>query len=177
MPHRHLRRLICAAVATLAAAVLVAPTSAVADPQTETVYVDAQTAEINTGAGIIFDAAAALLYQAAPIYIIGFPVAADTTGPITLPSGYQPQHNGFPPAPIPYHDHVLGVLDNVLRQVVEMRYSSAYAYSPDFVPITSADQIPDAEAAGKLEIINPGAPNPYQNWTTTVLIRPVMPAS
>ena len=56
-----------------------------------------------------------------------------------------------------------------------MRYSWAYAYSPGFVPITSADQIPAAEAAGKLEPINPGAPDPYQLWTTTVLVRPVLP--
>jgi hypothetical protein len=60
------------------------------------------------------------------------------------------------------------------RQIVEMRYSWAYAYSPDFVPITSADQIPAAEAAGKLDIINPVAADPYQLATITVLIRPVI---
>ena len=58
-----------------------------------------------------------------------------------------------------------------------MRYSSAYAYSLEFVPITSGDEIPDAEATGKLEAINPGAPDPYQLWTTTVLIRPIMRGS
>jgi len=60
------------------------------------------------------------------------------------------------------------------RQIVEMRYSWAYAYSPDFVPITSADQIPAAEDARKLEIINPAAPDPYQLWTRTVLVRPLL---
>ena len=134
---------------------------------------------------MIFDASVGLLQHASPIYIVGFPVAAGTTGPITLPSGYEPQHNGFPPAPIPYHDHVLaaaprlgtsgtaGQYSATLR-VVEMRYSSTYAYSPNFVPITGTDQIPAAEAAGQLEIVNPGAPDPYRIWTTTVLIRPVV---
>jgi hypothetical protein len=56
-----------------------------------------------------------------------------------------------------------------------MSYSWMYAYSPAFVPITSADQIPGAEAAGELEPINPGAPDPYQVWTTTILVRPVLP--
>ena len=55
-----------------------------------------------------------------------------------------------------------------------MRYSWPYAYSLDFVPITSADQIPAAEAAGKLEAINAGAPDPHQIWTTTILVRPVI---
>ena len=64
MPDRcHLRRLICAAVATLAALV-VGPGSAVAGRQTEPVYLDGHTVEINTGAGLIFDATTALLDQA-----------------------------------------------------------------------------------------------------------------
>jgi hypothetical protein len=144
------------------------------------------TAEINNAAAVIFDASAGLLEQASPIYIIEFPVAPGTTGPITLPSGYQPQHNGFPPSPIPYHDHVLTSAPGLATsgtpgdymaplRVVAMRYSRTYAYSPAFVPITSAEQIPGAEANGELERINPGAPDPYQVWTTTVLVRPVLP--
>jgi hypothetical protein len=163
------------------------PASAVAaGPATETVYVDGRTAQINTSATVIFDPSAGLLEQAAPIYIVEFPVAEGTTGPIVLPSGYQPQHNGFPPSPIPYHDHVLtsapglgtsgtaGDYTAPLR-VVALRYSWTYAYSDGFVPITSSDQIPGAEAAGRLEPINPGAPDPFQIWTTTVLVRPVLP--
>ena len=185
---RHLRRaptLVCAALLA-SLAVLSGSAIAAGPPSSETVYVQGQTAEINTGAAVLFDASAGLLQHASPIYIIGFPVAEGTIGPLTLPSGYEPQHNGFPPAPIPYHDHVLtaapglgtsgtaGQYGATLR-VVEMRYSSAYAYSPTFVPITSVDQMPAAEASGQLEIINPGAADPYQRWTTTVLIRPVMP--
>lgn len=168
----HLLPLVCASLTMLVAG----PASAgAAGRDTETVYLDGHTAQINTGAAVIFNASPGLLSEASPIFIIGFPVAPDTTGPITLPSGYQPQHNGFPPSPIPYHDHVLPSALPAARQIVEMRYSRAYAYSPAFVPITSAGQIPGAEAAGELEVINPGASDRYQLWTTTVLVRPVLP--
>jgi hypothetical protein len=182
----HLLTLVCAALVLPVAGVAAPPSVMAAGPGTETVYVDGVTAEINTGAAIIFDPSATLLQLASPIYIVEFPVTAGTTGPITLPSGYQPQHNGSPPSPIPYHDHVLtsapglGAVDGTGRyaaplRVVATRYSRAYAYSQTFVPITSAGQIPAAEAAGKLEQINAGAPNPYEIWTSTVLIRPVLP--
>src|SRR4051812_29217763 len=181
-PRRHLLSLICAALVTPLAA---ASALAAGPPATETVYVEGHTAEINTGAAVIFDASASLLKHASPIYILGFPVADGTTGPITLPSGYQPQHNGFPPAPIPYHDHLLAAAPGLgtsgtagqygapLR-VVEMRYGPAYAADPAFVPITSADQIPAAEAAGRFAVISPGSPDPYEHWTTTILIRPIV---
>jgi hypothetical protein len=178
--------LVCAALVLPAAGLGVGATSTLAAPLTEPYYFQGHTVEANTGAGGIFDASAALLEQASPLYIIGFPVAPGTTGPITLPSGYQPQHNGFPPSPIPYHDHVIAAAPRLgtsgtagqytaALRVVELRYSWDYAYSAGFVPITSAAQIPAAEAAGKLELINPGAPDPYQIWTTTVLVRPVLP--
>jgi hypothetical protein len=174
---RHRRHLLQLACAVLAIGLAAAPASApAAGLSTETVYVQGHTAEINTSAAVVFDASAELLGQASPIFIIEFPVAAGTTGPITLPSGYQPQHNGFPPSPIPYHDHVLTGEPTPLLRVVAMRYSWTYAYSSGFVPITSADQIAGAEAAGKLELIDPGASDPYQVWTTTVLVRPVLPA-
>lgn len=51
-----------------------------------------------------------------------------------------------------------------------LRYSWAYAYSPSFVPIRSVDEFSAAEASGKLQAINPGAADPFQIWTTTVLI-------
>jgi hypothetical protein len=188
MRHRlHLLTLTCAALAAPVAVFAAGSASALAaGADTETVYVDGHTAAINTRATIIFDPSAGLLAQASPIYIIGFPVAAGTTGPITLPSGYQPQHNGFPPSPIPYHDHVLtsapglGTSGTATQytaplRVVAMQYSWDYAYSAAFVPITSSDQIPGAEAAGELEPINPGAPDPFQLWTTTILVRPVVP--
>jgi hypothetical protein len=183
-PRRHLLSILCASLLTPLAA---GSALAAGPPATETVYVAGQTAEINTGAAVIFDASAGLLQHASPIYILGFPVAEATTGPITLPSGYQPQHNGFPPAPIPYHDHLLAAAPGLgtsgtagqygapLR-VVEMRYSPAYVANAAFVPITSTGQIPAAEAAGRFAVISPGSPDPYQRWTTTILIRPVVSA-
>ena len=141
---------------------------------TEHIYADGNTYTINTGAAVDLDAPGGVLSQAAAFYIIGFPVAAGTTGPITLPSGYQPQNNGLP-APLPYHDHIAADVSNPLRQVVELQYTWTYAYSPSFVPLTSVNQLAAAEASGKLDIVAPGAPDPYQHWTNTVLVRPVVP--
>jgi hypothetical protein len=157
---------------------------AAADPQTENVYVDDQTYAINTGAAVVFDASQGLLAQSSPMYLIGFTVVPGTTGPITLPSGYQPQNNGLP-SPVPYHDHVLtgapglgtsGTAGNygAPLQIVRMQYTLAYTYDPAFVPLTNVDQFAAAEAAGKLEVMNPGASDPYQLWTTTVLVRPIV---
>jgi hypothetical protein len=161
------------AAAVAAVASLVAATGATA-ASTEEIYADGQTYTINTSAATHPVAPDGMLTEAAPFYIIGFPVAPGTTGPITLPSGYQPQHNGAPPSPIPYHDHITADLQNPLRRVVQLRYSWAYAYSPSFVPLTSVSQLPLAAATGKLDVLNPGAPNPYERWTNTVLVRPVI---
>ena len=59
-------------------------------------------------------------------------------------------------------------------RVVEMRYTWAYAYSLSFVPVTSYEDLLAGEAAGIFEAINPSAANPYERWTTTVLVRPVV---
>jgi hypothetical protein len=157
---------------------------AVANPLTENVYVDGETYAINTGAAAVFDASAGLLEQSSPMYLIGFTVLPGTSGPITLPSGYQPQNNGLP-SPVPYHDHVLtgapglgaaGTAGDYKAplQIVRMQYTLAYTYDPAFTPITSVDQFAAAEAAGKLVVLNPGGLDPYQLWTTTVLIRPTV---
>ena len=82
-------------IATIAL-VLGLATAGASGPTTENVYVDGQTYAINTGAAVIADANAELLNSASPMYLIGFSVVAGTTGPITLPSGYEPQNNGLP---------------------------------------------------------------------------------
>src|SRR6266542_2876842 len=139
---------------------------AVADTQTENVYVDGQTYAINTGAAVVFDASPGLLEQSSPMFLIGFTVLPGTTGPIILPSGYQPQNNGLP-SPVPYHDHVLSGAPGLgtsgtagdygaSLQIVRMQYTLAYTYDPAFVPITSVDQIAAAAAAGKLLVLNAG---------------------
>jgi hypothetical protein len=166
-------QLLTVGAAAVAAALAVIGTGSAADP-TEHIYANGQTYTINTAAAVQLDASQGMLDEAAPFYIIGFPVPAGTTGPITLPSGYQPQNNGLP-APIPYHDHIAADVNNPLRRVVELQYSWAYAYSLSFVPLTSVDQLPAAEASGKLDIVAPGASDPYQHWTNTVLVRPIVP--
>jgi hypothetical protein len=174
-PDRNPTRLVLLTTAALAA-ILLTPITALGAQRSESIYVDGQTFQINTAAAVKIDATDALLANATPFYIIGFPVAPGTEGPITLPSGYQPQNNGLP-SPVRYHDHVTTDLHVVLRRVVVMRYTWDYAYSLSFVPITSVDEILAAEAAGKFEIINPGADDPYQIWTTDVLVRPIISAS
>jgi hypothetical protein len=169
-------RRILVLVATVGLLVSALAAAAARAASTEQIYADGQTYTINTSAAVQVDPSAGMLAEAAPFYIIGFPVAPGTTGPITLPSGYQPQNNGLP-APIPYHDHIAAQVGNPLRRVVELRYSWAYAYSPAFVPLTSIDQLPLGEATGKLDVVDPGAADPHQHWTTTVLVRPVVPGS
>jgi hypothetical protein len=163
-----------ALVATVGLLVAAFAAAAAQAASTEQIYADGQTYTINTSAAVQVDASAGMLAEAAPFYIIGFPVAPGTTGPITLPSGYQPQNNGLP-APIPYHDHIAADVGNPLRRVVELRYSWAYAYSPSFVPLTNVSQLSLAEATGVLDVVDPAATNPYENWTSTVLVRPVVP--
>ncbi len=180
MFHRPSRlSLIATAAAMSLALILVAATAALAEPRTESVYAGGQTYQINTAAGIVFDASQGLLQEASPIYVIGFPVAAGTSGPITLPSGYQPQNNGLP-SPIPYHDHVLLAAPGqpgygAPLRVVQLSYTWAYAYSFAFVPVRSYDALVAGEAAAIFEPINFGAANPYEISTTTVLIRPILP--
>jgi hypothetical protein len=172
-------RIRIAVTATAAALAAAAVGSAVAAPATESVYAGGRTFQINTNAAVVFDASAGLLQAASPMYVIAFPVAPGTSGPITLPSGYQPQNNGLP-SPFPYHDHILTAAPGTpgygapLRVVV-LQYTWAYAYSPSFAPLTSVGDLPAAESDGKLAELDPGAADPYQLWTTTVLIRPIVP--
>lgn len=147
-------------------------------------YFGGATYQIETGAAAIIRADANLLAQATPMYLIRFPVAPGTTGPITLPSGYRPQSNGLP-TPDPYHDHVLAAIPGLgsagtageymapLR-LVRMQYTWAYAHSQTFVPIRSVAEIAAAEAAGKLEVLDPDATDPYMVWTSIVLVRPII---
>lgn len=141
-------------------------------------YVDGSTAFF-VSAGTQVDAPARLLEHATPIYLLTFPVAAGTTGPITLPSGYQPQENGNLNAPAPWHDHLLSAVPGasdyspVLRVVV-LRYSPAYAASLAFQPVTSVADLDAAEQAGKFVPIAPGAVDPFQLVKDDVLVRPVV---
>lgn len=140
------------------------------------------------GATLITNASPGVL-KAPPIYILGYPVPPGTSGPITLPSGYQPQCNPCLQEPVAYHDHLLtgapglgtsgtsgGNYESPWRIVILM-YNPLYPYgpsSPFFQPITRDDDLAAAEQAGEFLPINPGAANPYERWTQNVLVCPVV---
>jgi len=82
-----------------------------------------------------------------------------------------------------YHDHVLtgapGLGKNGTAgdfkgpwKIIILMYKPEVAFSLGFQPITSADDIDAAEAAGEFLPINPGAENPFEINTGTVLICP-----
>jgi hypothetical protein len=164
--------------------VLAGSGSAAGRPETEPAYAEGQTYAM-IGVNVLTQASAGLL-SSPPIYGIGFPVAPGTTGPITLPSGYRPQCNPCSHGAFPYHDHVLtgapglgadGTGHGEYRspwRIVVMLYSPSYAYSPSFQPITDEEEIPAAEAAGKLVPINQGGGNPFEIWTQSVLNCPLV---
>lgn len=177
-----MKRLILLVVA--AAALSASPLAAAAgEPGSDLVYAEGQTYTM-LGATLITNASPGVL-KAPPIYILTYPVAPGTTGPITLPSGYQPQCNPCLQEPVAYHDHVLtgapglGTNGTALSnegpwRIVILVYNPAYAYSPFFRPVTSDDQIAAAEAAGDFLPVDAGAANPYEIWTQNVLVCPVV---
>jgi len=131
--------------------------------------------------------------HAEELYLVTYPQATLPTpgsGPITLPSGYQPQcnpcfHPGLP-APFVYHDHVItgapGMGTNGTAgaykapwKIIVLVYNPAYVASPTFRPITSATDVDAAEAAGNVFLpINTGASNPYEIDTGNLLICPTV---
>lgn len=177
-----MKRLILLAVASLAVGAF--PLGAAAAPGSDLAYAEGQTYTM-LGATLIANASPGVL-KAPPIYILSYPVAPGTSGPLTLPSGYQPQCNPCTQEPVRYHDHVLtgapglgtsgtsgGDYESPWRIVV-LVYSPTYAYSPFFRPVTSDDQLAAAEQAGDFLPINPTAANPYEIWTQNVLVCPVV---
>ncbi|HLB10721.1 MAG TPA: hypothetical protein VK617_14365 [Gemmatimonadaceae bacterium] len=131
--------------------------------------------------------------HAEELYIVAYPQATlpqPGAGPITLPSGYQPQcdpcfHPGLP-FPFVYHDHVLtgapGMGKNgtagVFKapwKIIVLVYNPAYVASPTFRPITSATDLDAAEAAGNVFLpINAGGDNVYEVDTGNLLICPLV---
>jgi hypothetical protein len=131
--------------------------------------------------------------HAEELYLVTYPQAtlpAPGAGPITLPSGYQPQcdpcfHPGLP-APFVYHDHVItgapGMGNNGTAgeykapwKIIVLVYNPAYISSPTFRPITSAADLDAAEAAGNVFLpVSPGSANPYEIETGNLLICPTV---
>lgn len=171
--------------ALLSLLLVVVPSTAGAAPSGEPAYADGQTYWMHS-AHLIAGASGGLL-SAPPIYILGFAAPTGSSGPITLPSGYEPQCDPCLQEPVAYHDHLLtgepgsgtsGTAGDYRSpwRVVIMLYNPGYADSPGFVPVTSDDQLSEAEFNHDFVPINPGAPDPYEIWTGNVLICPLVQA-
>src|SRR5207249_8825444 len=118
-----------------------------------------------------------LYAQSEELYLLVYPInpSGTDTDPKTLPSGYQPQcdpcyHPGVPGV-FAYHDHVLTGAPGLGKdgtagemkgpwKIILLVYNPAVFLSPTFTPVTSADDIDAAEAAGTFLPINAGAENP-----------------
>lgn len=189
---RHLRRFVLAATVLALGALLVAGGAAAGKPEIDPTYANGQTVYM-IGPHLIPDARDThpnLYAHSEELYLATYPVAPGTTGPVTLPSGYQPQcnpcfHPGLP-APFVYHDHIItgapGMGTNGTAgaykapwKIIIVRYNPFYALSPTFTPIKSATDLDAAEAAGNVFLpINPQASNPYEIETGNVLICPTV---
>ena len=172
-----------ALLVVVAAACAAFPFPASAAKEAELVYADGQTYTM-VGATLITNASPGIL-DAPPIYILGYQ-APGASGPITLPSGYQPQCNPCLQEPLAYHDHLITGAPGLGThgtaggdylapwRIVILMYNPQYSNRTDFTPVTSDDQLAAAEAAGEFLPINRGAANPYERWTDNVLVCPVV---
>ncbi len=183
------RRLIAIPIALLIGLVPLA--TAWASPEIDQVYAEGQTYDM-LGATLLTQGTEGLL-SAPPLYLIGYPVSSSQTGPLVLASGFSPQCDPCNHSPFHYHDHVLpgvpgagttataGVYKGPWRIVV-LAYNPAYYNLPSFVPLKSDDAIAQAEwdqvhvpnAPHVFLPINGGGANPFEIWTTQVLICPIV---
>lgn len=167
-----------------------APTAHAGAQEIDVSYANGTTVYM-IGPHLITNPNPSLLAQADELYLLAYPedtTCAPNCGPVTLPSGYQPQcdpcfHPGLP-VPFVYHDHLLsgapGFGTNGTAgsfkgpwQIIVLMYNPSYAFSPGFQPITSDEALDKAEAAGDFLPIGHGS-NLYEIPTGTVLICPLV---
>lgn len=157
-----------------------------AKPDIDPSYADGKTYYM-IGPKMITDPSPALFEQSEELYIVAYPW--DGTTPPVFASGYVPQcdpcyHPGLP-IPFVYHDHVLSGATGLGNhgtagefkspwKIIVMMYSPAALADPNFKPVTSELDLDAAEAAGVFLPINPGAENPYEVITGSVLICPLV---
>lgn len=173
-----------------------APADAPGKPEIDPTYANGTTVYM-IGPHLIQNARATMpnLYaHAQELYLVVYPQQQTPTpgsGPVTLPSGYQPQcnpcfHPGLP-ASFVYHDHVITGAPGMGNQgtageykgpwkIILLMYNPAYAAAPGFTPVKSEAAIDSAEAAGNvfLHINNASGANPYEIETGNVLICPTV---
>lgn len=164
-------------------------------PEIDPTYANGETVYM-IGPHLIVNAKTTMpnLYEhAEELYLVVYPQASTPqpgAGPITLPSGYQPQcnpcfHPGLPPNFV-YHDHVItgapgmgnhGTAGEYLApwKIILLVYNPAYVASQNFQPLKSEAALDAAEHAGNVFLpINSGGANPYEVETGNVLICPTV---
>jgi hypothetical protein len=190
-------RLIVSMLALAAAAFVFTGAAVGGKPEIDPTWANGQTVNM-IGSHLIVGARETMpnLYaHSEELYLLVFPQATVpdplTAGPITAGNGYHPQCNPcfHPdlPHPLVYHDHVItgapGMGNNGTAgafkgpwKIIVLIYNPAYAYSPNFRPITSATAIDTAEATGNTNVfLKPfGGSNPYEFEPGNVLICPIV---
>jgi hypothetical protein len=187
-----MRRFVLAVLLLAASSLFVAGGATAGKPEIDPTYANGQTVYM-IGPHLIPDARDTqpnLYAHSEELYLLTYRVPPGTVGPITLPSGYQPQcnpcfHPGLP-TPFVYHDHVItgapGMGTNGTAgaykapwKIIVLQYNPLYANSPTFTPIKSAAGVDAAEAAGNVFLpLNPQSSNPYEIDTGNVLICPTV---
>jgi hypothetical protein len=169
-----------------------APAAAPGKPEIDPTYANGKTVYM-IGPHVIPNARETMpnAYEhAEELYLVVYPPGSGA-GPITLPSGYQPQcnpcfHPGLPPQFV-YHDHVItgapgmGVNGTAGEykapwKIIIVVYNPAYVSAAGFTPIKSVTDLDAAEEAGNvfLPINNTPGGNPYEIDTGNLLICPTV---
>ena len=162
-----------------------------AKPDIDPTYANGQTVYM-IGPHLMTNPSANLLAHADELYLLSFPVdtsCAPNCGPITLPSGYQPQcnpcfHPGLP-TPFVYHDHVVTGAPGAGNDgtagefkgpwvIIVLVYNPDFAFISSFSPVTSDEALDIAEGAGEFLPINPQGANHFEINTGNVLICPLV---
>jgi hypothetical protein len=170
--------------AVVIAALLIPAAASAAKPEIDPSYAEGKTVYM-IGPHVIFGAAQSqpnLYAHAEELYLVAFPQEALTT---PLPSGYVPQCNPcfHAPPPFIFHDHVLtgapGLGKNGTAgaykapwKIILVMYTVEWVRSKDFVPVKSVAELDQAEADGKLQVLDRNAANPYEIDTGNLLICP-----
>ena len=170
------------ALAFVAASSLLAGWATAAKPEIDPSYAEGKTVYM-IGPHVIFGAAQSqpnAYAHAEELYLVAYPQEA-----LPLPSGYVPQCNPcfHAPPPFIFHDHVLtgapGMGKNGTAgqykapwKIILVKYTVAEVSRADFVPVKSVSELDAGEAAGKFQVLDPNAANPYEIDTGNLLICP-----
>jgi hypothetical protein len=172
----------CRALAVLVAALLIPAFASAAKPEIDPSYAEGKTVYM-IGPKVIIGAAQSqpnLYAHAEELYLVGYPQEA-----LPLPSGYEPQCNPcfHAPPPFIFHDHILTGAPGLGThgtagafkapwKIILVKYTVEEVSRADFVPVKSVAELDAGEAAGKFQVLDPNAANPYEIDTGNLLICP-----